>query len=217
MKKKLVMVMISTMLVASLMACGSKKETSGKASTKTEQSANNNDTKDAKKTEEKELSYDTIKDYPVTKASDFETGPAEGTDGVVIGNYRGKDKVVVIPSKIDGKDVVGIESMAFANHTDIEGVVIPQGVLFVNDSAFVNCTKLTYVVLPEGLKKLDHACFAGANVTDIVLPASLEDINNGGALLMLKGKVHLAPGFNADLAKIVNEYAPGAGYTVVQD
>lgn len=215
MKKKLVMVMISTMLVASLMACGSKKNESGKANTKTEQSANNTDTKDAKKTEEKELSYDTIKDYPVTKASDFETGPAEGTDGVVIGNYRGKDKVVVIPSKIDGKDVVGIESMAFANNNDIEGVVIPQGVLFINDSAFVNCTKMTYVVLPEGLKKLDHGCFSGANVTDIVLPASLEDINNGYGLLGLKGKVHLAPGFNADLAKIVNEFA--GGFTVVQD
>ena len=34
MKKKLVMVMISTMLVASLMACGSKKNESGKANTK---------------------------------------------------------------------------------------------------------------------------------------------------------------------------------------
>ena len=216
MKKKLVMVMISTMLVASLMACGSKKETSGKASTKTEQSANNNDTKDAKKTEEKELSYDTIKDYPVTKASDFETAPAEGTDGVVVGNYRGKDKVIVIPSKIDGKDVVGIESMAFANHTDIEGVVVPQGVLFINGSAFVNCTKLAYVVLPEGLKKLDDGCFAGTNITDIVLPASLEDTGHGGyGLLGLKGKVHLAPGFNADLAKIVNEFA--GGFTVVQD
>lgn len=73
MKKTLVMVMISTMLVASLMACGSKKESSGKASTRTEQSANNNDTKDDKKVEEKELSCETIKDYPVTKVIQKQT------------------------------------------------------------------------------------------------------------------------------------------------
>ena len=107
MKKKLVMVMISTMLVVSLMACGSKKNESGKANTKTEQSANNTDTKDDKKTEEKELSYDTIKDYPEAKASDFETFPttydSENASITDIGSYNGSDKVVVIPSEIDGK------------------------------------------------------------------------------------------------------------------
>ena len=73
MKKKLVMVMISTMQVASLMACGSKKNESERANIKTEQFANNTDTKDAKKTEEKELSYDTIKDYPETKVIQKQT------------------------------------------------------------------------------------------------------------------------------------------------
>ncbi|MDD6148348.1 MAG: leucine-rich repeat domain-containing protein [Lachnospiraceae bacterium] len=219
MKKKLVMVMISTMLVVSLMACGSKKNESGKANTKTEQSANNTDTKDAKKTEEKELSYDTIKDYPETKASDFETFPttydSENASITDIGSYNGSDKVVVIPSEIDGKKVTEIDKLAFGNNETVEGIVVPDTVEYIRDGAFGNCSNLKYVVMSKNIKVLEDGIFAGTDITELTLPSSLKDVTNGEAMIGIHGTVYLESGIDSGVASQVEHMSMG-DYKVIQ-
>ena len=222
MKKKLVMVMISTMLVASLMACGSKKEASGKASTKTEQSANNNDTKDAKKTEEKELSYETIKDYPVTKASDFETFPttydSENASITAIGSYNGSDKVVVIPSEIDGKKVTEIDKMAFANNETVEGIVVPDTVEYIRDGAFGNCENLKYVVLSKNLKAIEEGVFVNTRIKEITFPGTLSDVGaNGEGLLGLQGAtINVESGVSDNILGFLNAGKDTMRWSIVQ-
>ena len=223
MKKKLVMVMISTMLVASLMACGSKKNESGKANTKTEQSANNTDTKDAKKTEEKELSYDTIKDYPETKASDFHTEtttdyPKDDTTVTAACTYSGKDKVVVVPSEIDGKKVVEIGQLTFANNKDVEGIVIPDTVERISDSAFANCENLKYVVLSKNLKAIEEGTFINTGIKEITFPATLSDIGENGASLngLIGVTINVEPGMSDNIMSQLEKWKNALHLTIVQ-
>jgi len=222
MKKKLVMVMISTMLVASLMACGSKKNESGKANTKTEQSANNTDTKDAKKTEEKELSYDTIKDYPETKASDFETFPttydSENASITDIGSYNGSDKVVVIPSEIDGKKVTEIDKLAFGNNETVEGIVVPDTVEYIRNSAFANCENLKYVVLSKNLKAIEEGTFINTGIKEITFPATLSDIGENGASLngLIGVTINVEPGMSDNIMSQLEKWKNALHLTIVQ-
>ncbi len=222
MKKKLVMVMISTMLVASLMACGSKKETSGKASTKTEQSANNNGIKDAKKTEGKELSYDTIKDYPETKASDFQTETtrdySDDTTVTAACVYSGKDKVVVVPSEIDGKKVVEIGQLTFANNKDVEGIVIPDTVEHISTGAFGNCENLKYVVLSKNLKAIEEGAFVNTRIKEITFPGTLSDVGpNGEGLSGLEGAtINVEPGVSDNILGFLNAGKDTMRWSIVQ-
>jgi uncharacterized lipoprotein YehR (DUF1307 family) len=222
MKKKLVMVMISTMLVASLMACGSKKNESGKANTKTEQSANNTDTKDAKKTEEKELSYDTIKDYPETKASDFQTeGTTDYPDDTTVTaacTYSGKDKVVVVPSEIDGKKVVEIGKLTFGHNKYVEGIVIPDTVERISDSAFIGCKNLKYVVLSKNLKAIEEGTFINTGIKEITFPATLSDIGENGASLngLIGVTINVEPGMSDNIMSQLEKWKNALHLTIVQ-
>lgn len=60
-------------------------------------------------------------------ASEFQYSDIDG--GIVIEKYTGNGGNVVIPAKIDGKDVVEIGSRAFQNCDDIERIEIPETIV----------------------------------------------------------------------------------------
>ena len=70
--------------------------------------------------------------------------------GTITG-YSGSEKVVNIPSNIGGVYVKAIGENAFKNNTDIETVIIPEGVNSIEDFAFYKCTGLKYVSIPESV------------------------------------------------------------------
>ena len=78
--------------------------------------------------------------------------------GTITG-YSGSEKVVNIPSNIGGVYVKAIGENAFKNNTDIETVIIPEGVNSIEDFAFYKCTGLKYVSIPESVTSVSEDGF----------------------------------------------------------
>ena len=112
----------------------------------------------------------------VAESGDYEYEINED-DTVTITRYNGEEKNVTIPSKIDGKQVTVIGRYAFENsRQSLQSVVIPSGVVRINERAFQYCEKLKTVSLPEGLKVLEDAVFEFCySLRTIKLPSTLEE------------------------------------------
>ena len=58
---------------------------------------------------------------------------------------------VTLPAKVKHNNkvyhVTGISKKAFSNATELTGVVLPSGLLYIGDFAFEGCTKLEKVIL----------------------------------------------------------------------
>jgi hypothetical protein len=112
-----------------------------------------------------------------------------GIEGVIITEYTGSSKELIIPSTIGGKRVVIIGNGSNSIFRDdrvrenVESVVIPYGVFKLGDiregaagfhGAFENSVNLSSVFLPEGLEIIGDNTFKGcAGLTSIVFPDSV--------------------------------------------
>lgn len=111
-----------------------------------------------------------------------------------------KDKTLTIPENIEGYEVKCIEESAFCN-ADINDVIIPDSVLYINDCAFKNsdiksihigsgvrklgmgvfegCHDLKSVNLQEGLLTIsDNAFLECCSLTSIVIPDSVTELGD---------------------------------------
>ena len=97
-------------------------------------------------------------------------------DGIRITEYVGKEEMVHIPGKIDGKTVTEIALYVFANDSIVRGVYLPDTVVVCND-VFTNNSCIE-VVICEGLEEAIH-CFANcANLHTVVFGKNLKKIEN---------------------------------------
>ena len=80
----------------------------------------------------------------------------------VINGFTGKDSHIVIPSRIDGFEVIGISENAFRGHT-VKSVIISSGVQFIDWFAFYNCSSLSSITIPSTVTKIGHSAFEGAS------------------------------------------------------
>ena len=87
---------------------------------------------------------------------------------VVITEYNGSDKVVEIPSEIDGHKVTKIGDYVFC-YKQVTDVTIPEGVTALGNSVFSQCTTLESVTLPDSLTSIGpyafNYCWALKSVT----------------------------------------------------
>ena len=113
-------------------------------------------------------------DENASPISDFEYKVNED-NGITITKYIGDDENVVIPSKIDGRNVTEIGDMSFM-HLDIVSVKIPNTVTVVSAGAFSACKDLSNVVLPSALKKIGHRAFLKCTaLKQINIPRSVNE------------------------------------------
>ncbi len=120
---------------------------------------------------------------------------------VIIGAAPGNsNEIMVIPSKIDGKSVTGINT-GFSG-SSVKAVVIPEGVKFIGDAAFQGCSqleivcfkgnsvtkiennafhmciKLSTVGLPDSVTEIGEMAFAGcSNLNQLKFPSNLKTIS----------------------------------------
>lgn len=100
---------------------------------------------------------------PVVNTEEFEV--LENEDGsVTIERYIGSGGDVVIPAEIDGKPVSAIGNVfgtigAFQDCTNVTSVVIPDGVVEIQDNAFYGCTNLEVVTVPSSVTLLRNCAF----------------------------------------------------------
>ncbi len=82
--------------------------------------------------------------------------------------YGGKVKKVVLPSTL--------KTLQTCYSSELIEIVIPYGLLEINDSALSTCPKLSSIDLPSSLKKIGNNAFGGSALTKIVIPDSVTEI-----------------------------------------
>ncbi len=104
---------------------------------------------------------------------------------VTITRFIGSEKVVVIPSKINGYPVTGLAYDAFWYSQTITSVTIPEGITELPDGfypiqtegVFCFCENLTEVNLPDTLKTIGDCSFVGCrSLKTISIPDSVTRI-----------------------------------------
>ena len=83
-------------------------------------------------------------------------------DCAVITGFSGKDTYIVIPSHIDGYEVVKIGESAFAN-SKVTTVIISEGIKELDWFAFYACPSLTSITLPKSISSIGYGAFDGVS------------------------------------------------------
>ena len=115
---------------------------------------------------------------------DGEAWLGEWVDDDYDGHYITIDKSLaaerlVIPSTLGGMPVVGINEWAFKNCSNIESVVIPEGIVEIGEHAFYGCSSLTNVSIPNSMEFLDSTAFQG---TPLCASSSIYVVVDGWAV-----------------------------------
>ena len=135
-----------------------------------------------------------------------------GNDEVAVMEYMGNDEIVVIPETWNGKKVVEISKLVFANDmTGVKGirlsdslrliesgacanssllevVVCGAGLEEIAEAAFQNCTNLKEIVLNDGLVTMREFSLSGSEkLMSVEIPASVTDINPNAFYFVVDG------------------------------
>ncbi len=107
-------------------------------------------------------------------ASDYECTVSD--DGAILTKYNGKATDLSIPSKFQGKLLIGIADGAFVNNKNLKSVVIPDTVTDIGAGCFENCTQLKKVTLPKSLKAIGYSAFESCALQTVVLPDTVKSV-----------------------------------------
>lgn len=98
---------------------------------------------------------------------------------IAILDYHGDSDDIMVPSKIDGKNVTKIYSHSFSNNTHLKKVTILSPITNLETELFSNCINLTKVNLPESLTSIGDSVFEDCHsLTEITIPDSVTDLGN---------------------------------------
>ena len=90
--------------------------------------------------------------------------------------YKGDDTDIIVPTVIDGYDVVDFGN-AYQGNDEIVRVVIPEGFTRVESYAFADCSKLEELILPEGLTEFGFNAIYRTQVAKLSFPSSIVKID----------------------------------------
>ena len=82
---------------------------------------------------------------------------------------------VVVPDKVDGYEVMGLEGTFRQNHR-VNEVIISNGIEFLGGSTFSYCRKLKNVTLPDTLYQIGSYEFEYTTISEIEIPETVETI-----------------------------------------
>lgn len=81
---------------------------------------------------------------------------------------------VIIPENYEGLPVTIIGGSAFANHDELERIVIPEGVEIIDSNAFGGCSSLKEIEIPSSTYLVSTSAFEGCtSLTEIYLPQAV--------------------------------------------
>ena len=110
-----------------------------------------------------------------------------GTEYQVVGLGTVKSKTVSVPDTYKGKPVTRIAEGAFSE-SNIEKVVLPEGIEEIADSAFSDCPLLTNVVIPQSVYTVAANAFSGSVNLNYTVSNQLKYLGNGeNSYLLLTG------------------------------
>ncbi len=92
---------------------------------------------------------------------------------VILTKYKGSSAHAVIPSTIDSYPVV--EFGTIFKDSNIESIVIPEGITEIEDSAFSSCEKLTSVTIPSSVIYINAYAFSWCtSLTEVIIADNSE-------------------------------------------
>lgn len=83
---------------------------------------------------------------------------------------------LTIPKELDGYKVTAIGEEAFKEKKNLRSVVIPEGVVRIEDWAFYRCKELKKVTFPESLREIGKSSFIFCAMETVTLPDGVESI-----------------------------------------
>lgn len=170
MRKALTLLLLTALLTAPLAGCSDTSDAPAKT---TEGKGNSTTASTTAGTDDNIPEYNPDEANP---ASDFEYTVGED-GGITITKYIGTDTDVVIPEKIEGKNVTVIGEGAFQGCGTVKSLSMPDTVTSVEYCAIYGCDLLTTVRLSKNLKSIGEAAFNHCDVlSTISLPDSLNYI-----------------------------------------
>ena len=126
--------------------------------------------------------------------------------GIELTLYTGTDTEIIIPEKVDGKNVVKIGDLlfgqdnttitsvdmskatklktigygAFSGCSSLTSITIPNSVTSIGNSAFNNCSSLTNITIPNGVTSIGNYAFNNcSSLTNITIPNGVTSIGEG--------------------------------------
>lgn len=108
-------------------------------------------------------------------------------EGLKVTGFRGdNNRMIIFQGSYANKPVVEIKASAFSE-TDVEEVIITDGIKRISERAFCGCTRLNQVIFAHTIKELaDYAFAECSNLVTAALPPFLEQI---GAYAMTGTKI----------------------------
>ncbi|MBP3558877.1 MAG: leucine-rich repeat domain-containing protein [Thermoguttaceae bacterium] len=101
----------------------------------------------------------------------------DGSGVVVTGARDASIETLVIPARIGGAPVVGIDGGAFNEYANLKEVALPAGLQTIGSGAFSDCRSLEKVALPEGLQTIEMYAFSNcSNLQEVAFPEGLQTI-----------------------------------------
>ena len=94
---------------------------------------------------------------------------------ISIDGCKRKWGIIIIPHSINGLPVRKIGNAAFME-SEIQKVVIPEGVEYIDQQAFRFCLSLKDAVLPSTLIEINNEAFEGSGITDVSFGSNLKTI-----------------------------------------
>ena len=95
---------------------------------------------------------------------------------LTIVNYKGKDKNVVIPASVNGKNITAIGGGTFYQRK-ITDITIPNGITSIGDGAFYQCT-VPSIKLPDSVNSIEDSAFYQCSITSITIPDNVTSISD---------------------------------------
>ncbi len=149
MMKRILALLLATLMLCALVACGGKED---------------------------EIIDDTVinigSQYLTHTDSDGNTFTYEyaSSTTVKITGFSGNDEphAVSIPAAIGDYAVIEIADEAFFSYSNISSVVLPEGLTTIGNYAFANCEALTAVTFPSTLKSIGTGSFYGCDTLTAV-------------------------------------------------
>jgi len=122
----------------------------------------------------KELHDRIVNSSSAVSERDFKYAIIDGGKAVRITGYRGGNREVIIPDKINGRNVTSIGERAFGSK-QLTSVTIPESVTSIVEGAFYR-NQLTSVTIPEGVTSIGNFAFSNNQLTSVIIPESVTSI-----------------------------------------